>query len=105
MDNAKNIYLRCDDNAEMVVFTRYDWRDGEVNYEFSIEDSYCGGDFKGIKGRLKRAWKAFWAKPICYTGIYCQDSERMRKFLKDCEGLMESKDDLRSNTLRDEREE
>ena len=81
----KNIYLRCEDNAEMVVFSRYDWEiDNETNYEFTIEDSYCGGDYMGIKGRFKRAWKAFWAKPIYYTGIYCEDKERVEKFLKDC---------------------
>ncbi len=90
MKNAINIYLRCDDNSESVVFSRYDWdRQEETDYELSIEDSYCGGDFMGIKGRFKRAWKAFWAKPICYTGIYCEDPERMKKFLKDCLALME----------------
>lgn len=85
----KNIYLRCEDNAEMVVFSRYDWEcDNETNYEFTIEDSYCGGDYMGIKGRFKRAWKAFWAKPIYYTGIYCEDKERVEKFLKDCLNLI-----------------
>ena len=38
----------------------------------------------GIKGRFKRAWKAFWAKPLCYTGVYCEDKEKMKKFLTDC---------------------
>lgn len=93
MEKFKNIYFRCDDNAEMVVFTKYIWNDGEQNYEFSIEDSYCGGDYMGIKGRFKRAWRAFWKKPICYTGVYCQDGERMEKFLKDCLDLMEKQSD------------
>ena len=91
MDKFKNIYFRCDDNAEMVVFTKYNWNDGEINYEFSIEDSYCGGDYMGIKGRFKRAWRAFWKKPIVYTGVYCQDGERMKDFLKDCLDLLEEK--------------
>ena len=88
MRNNKNIYLRCDDNAETVVFSRYDWHD-DTDYEINIEDSYCGGDYMGIKGRFKRAWKAFWAKPVYYTGVFCSEKERMEKFLRDCLDLME----------------
>jgi hypothetical protein len=87
--NHKDVSLRCDDNAETVVFTRYDWNDGYKDYDISIEDSYCGGDFMGIKGRFKRAWRAFWAKPIYYSGVYCEDGKRMRKFLEDCLSLMD----------------
>lgn len=89
----KVVCLRCDDNAETAVFIRYDWNSKETDYEFTIEDSYCGGDYMGIKGRFKRAWRAFWAKPIHYTGVYCEDGERMKKFLKDCLALMEEKND------------
>lgn len=89
MKNNKNVYLRCEDNAETVVFSRYDWKNNDVDYEINIEDSYCGGDYMGIKGRFKRAWKAFWAKPVYYTGVVCSDKERVKKFLKDCLDLME----------------
>ena len=72
----------------MAVFTKFDWGFNEtkrdINYEITIEDSYCGGDYMGSKGRFKRAWKAFWAKPLCYTGVYCEDKEKMKKFLTDC---------------------
>ena len=92
MENAKSIFLKCDCHAETAVFTRFNWgikERPEDDYELSIEDSYCGGDYMGIKGRFKRAWKAFWAKPICHTGIYIEDPERMKKFLQDCLELME----------------
>ncbi len=85
---SKDVYLRCDDHAECVVFSRHDWERTDISYEFTIEDSYCGGDYMGIKGRFKRAWKAFWAKPVYYSGVYCQDGARMRKFLEDCLNLM-----------------
>jgi hypothetical protein len=84
MKNEKYIYLRCDCHAETAVFRKCDWLDGDVDYEISIEDGYCGGDYMGIKGRFKRAWKAFWAKPVYYNSVYCEDPERMRKFLEDC---------------------
>lgn len=92
MTNCKSIYFRCDDNAETVVFSRYDWKfknGNEIDYDFSIEDSYCCGDYMGIKGRFKRAWHAFWAKPIYHNSVYCEDPNRMRKFLEDCLALME----------------
>lgn len=84
MIKEKNVYIRCDDNAETAVFTKVDV--GLCTYyELAIEDSYCGrGDCMGIKGRFKRAWHAFWAKPIYYSGICCEDDGRMKKFLEDC---------------------
>ena len=86
----QDIYLRCEDHAETVVFSKHTWNDGDVDYEITIEDSYCGGDYMGLKGRFKRAWMAFFANPICYTGIYCEEKERVKKFLKDCLDLIEN---------------
>lgn len=89
MENVKTVFLKCDCNAETAVFTQYKWNCcDKVDYELSIEDAYCCCDYMGIKGRFKRAWKAFWAKPICYNGIIIQDEERMKKFLQDCLELM-----------------
>lgn len=88
----KSVFFRCDDRAENVVFTRFNWKwddNDDISYEFTIEDSYCGGDYMGIKGRFKRAWRAFFAKPICYTGVFTEDAVRLKKFLKDCLELME----------------
>jgi hypothetical protein len=88
IENSKEINMRCDCCAEMATFIRHDWKHNDVSYELSIEDAYCGGDYMGIKGRFKRAWRAFLAKPIYYSGVYCEDDKRMRKFLEDCLNLM-----------------
>ena len=90
------VVLRCTDGAEAVVFNRYifDFLNQDINvekainYEINIEDSYVGGDYKGFFGRIKRAWRAFWNKPVIYTGIYCEDEDKMRKFLCDCLNLI-----------------
>ena len=89
IDKIKEVNMRCDCCAEMASFIRHDWDYQDTDYELTIADSYCGGDYMGIKGRFKRAWKAFWAKPIYYSGVYCQDDRRMRKFLEDCLSLMD----------------
>ena len=86
--SSKSVCLRCDDNAEAVVFIKYKGKDNGTSYEIMVEDSYCGGDFMGIKGRFKRAWRAFFAKPICFTGIYCDDKDRVQNFLEECLSLI-----------------
>lgn len=92
MDNAKSIFLKCDCHEETAVFTRFNWdfkEEEDVDYELSIEDAYCCNDYMGIKNRFKRAWHAFWAKPICYNSVYIGDKERVKKFLEDCLELIE----------------
>lgn len=89
MVNSKEINMRCDCQAEMITFLRHDWAHNDTSYELTIEDAYCGGDYMGIKGRFKRAWSAFWAKPIYYSAVYCEDGGRMKKFLEECLSLMD----------------
>lgn len=103
----EQITLRCKDGQEAVVFTKYTFKtlvtnhsgkefiNEDINYEISIEDSYIGGNYKGFFGRIKRAWKAFWDKPVVYTGIYCEYKSKMRKFLIDCLDLMNECFDLK----------
>ena len=99
----KTVTLRCDDNAEAVVFTKYNYGrvysdidtvgdTVEIDYEITVEDSYVGGEYKGFFGRIRRAWRAFTDKPVVYTGIYCRDKDKMRKFLADCLDLIDEND-------------
>ena len=97
----EQITLRCEDGAEAVVFTKYTFKTlihrtehtdsikEDIHYEICVEDDYTGGDYKGFFGRLRRALRAFWDKPVVYTGIYCEDKNKMRKFLSDCLNLMD----------------
>lgn len=84
----RNVYMRCDDSAEAIIFHKYEYENNKTSYEIAVEDAYCGGDFMGIEGRFKRAWRAFFAKPICYTGIYSDDKDRMQNFLEECLSLI-----------------
>ena len=93
MKNCKEVYLRCTDHAETIQFTKFEWKDGSADYELNVLDSYCGYDLMGIKNRFKRAWKAFWAKPVCYTGVYCDDKEKMKRFLSDCLYIVEEENE------------
>lgn len=92
--NQRHITMRCDCGAEAVVFTRYDYDLNGTSYGLSFEDSYLGGDYSGFFGRLKRAWKAFIAKPVVYTDVFTDDEKKMKKFLTDCLSLMQCETDL-----------
>lgn len=88
--NIKSITLRCNDNQEAVVFNKYEYGgDYSADFEINVEDSYIGKNYRGLFGRIKRAWAMFVGKPVVYTGIYCEDKEKMRKFLNDCLELLE----------------
>ncbi len=89
--NKRTVILRCDCNSEAIVFSKYIYNN-ETDYDISFEDSYLGSDYNGFFGRLKRAWKAFIDKPVCYTSIYCEDEDKMRKFLADCLTLIDSEE-------------
>ena len=84
MREVKSVELRCDDRAENLVFTC----DSYVGYDITIEDSYCVSRCN----RFVRAWKAFWGKPIYYSGIYTEDKEKVRKWLLDCLKLVSDAD-------------
>ena len=98
MSNVEQVVLRCEDGQEAVVFSKYTYKniskatEGKVNlkngFELMFEDSYIGGDYKGFFGRVRRAWRAFWDKPVVYTGIYCADEDRMKQFLYSCVDIM-----------------
>lgn len=90
--NRKTVTLRCDCGAETAVFSKYIFKD-EIDYGISFEDSWLGGNqYKGFFGRLKRAWKAFTAKPVSYTDVYCEGKDKMREFLVECLNLIDSDD-------------
>lgn len=87
-ETVTSAYLKCDDHEETLEFSRIEWDRDDIDYEISIKDSYCGGDYRGIVGRIRRAWHAFWAKPIYYTSIYVDDPARVRKFMEQCVAMM-----------------
>lgn len=85
MRDSKEVAIRREDHAECVVFTRHKRDDGDTWYEINVEDSYCGGrSYSCLFGRIKRAWKAFLASPIYYSGICVNDAFRIKRFLVEC---------------------
>lgn len=90
------VSFRCDDGAEVFSFIRMDWDDMPLlkdygpDYELCMEDAYCNAEHCGIKSRFKRAWKAFWAKPITYNGIFTSDGNAVKEFFNKCIALIDT---------------
>lgn len=83
--------IRCDDNAEMLVFNRIVWTENDELLAFSIMDSYIGKkQYQGLWGRFRRAWHVLFAKPICYTEIVTTEKERVGDFLNECLAILNS---------------
>ena len=89
MDDIRTVEIRCVDHAENLIMMRIDDEGYPSYFAFSIEDAYLDCDHTGFFSRWKRAWHAFWDKPICYAEVIVQDEERLRKFLLDCLALTE----------------
>lgn len=86
---TKIVSIRCEDNLEVCAFTRYEYKNARPDFDISIADSFIGYEYQGFFGRFRRAWRAFWDKPVVYTSVCCEDKEKMKKFLTDCLALVE----------------
>lgn len=83
--------ILCDDHAELLSFERTIWTKDDELLEFSIKDSYIGSrQYQGLLGRFRRAWHAFIAKPIYYTGVVVMEKDRARTFLNECIAILDS---------------
>lgn len=82
--------ILCDDLAEMLVFNRIIMGDEHELAEFSIMDSsVVKNEFNGVLGRLRRGWRAFREQPIFYAQVVVSDSERAKRFLKECIDILD----------------
>lgn len=77
-------FLPCDDGAEAVEFLLSKYDDGTKWCEINFLDSYCGERESKLRYRIKRAWKAFTGKPMCYSGVCVDDVNAVKKWLLDC---------------------
>lgn len=98
-EKTRTVSIRCDDHPENVSFTVFSWNNIitdakeaglEDFYELNFEDAFVGDKlYRGLFGRIRRAWRAFCSKPVTYTGICIMDKEKMQKFFLDCLKAME----------------
>ena len=84
---SKIITLPCDCKCCMFVIEKAIWEDGNINYNITIQDSRYDHNYNTPWGRIKRATKILFGKPIYYNDIHLEGEEIFRKLVKDMDLL------------------
>lgn len=90
---SKRIVLPCECRCCMFVIEKTAWEDGSIDYDISIQDSRYDHNYNTLWGRIKRAAKVLFGKPIYYNDVYLSEEETFGALIKDMSSLAELKFD------------
>ena len=71
----------------MLVIEKTVWEDNDVSYNISIQDSRYDHNYNTVWGRIKRAVKILFGKPIYYNDLYLEGEEKFHKLVGDMKEL------------------
>ena len=86
-EKSNMIVLPCDCRCCMLVIEKTVWEDGDVSYNISVQDSRYDHNYNTVWGRIKRAVKVLFGKPVSYNDLYLEGKERFHKLIEDMERL------------------
>lgn len=86
-EKRKIITLPCDCKCCMFVIEKAIWENGDTNYNISIQDSRYDHNYNTLWGRITRAAKILFGKPIYYNDVHLDKEEAFQKLVKDMEDL------------------
>lgn len=69
------VRVKCDCGCCVIEFARYDWDDGETDYNISVLDSRYDHNVNGLLGRVRRALGVLVGKPICFNDVLMNTDE------------------------------
>jgi len=84
----KMIVLQCDCKCCMFVIEKTIWEDGDISYNITIQDSRYDHNHNTIWGRLKRACKALFGKPVYFNDVHMEGEERYKNLVSDMTELI-----------------
>lgn len=84
--NVNTVTLRCDCACTMLVVDKCHERE-VIFYNLSMQDSKYS-NINGLTGRIKRAWRALFGRPIYYNDILIENEKDMIKFRDDLTELI-----------------
>lgn len=87
---SRRITLPCDCKCCMFVIEKTIWEDGDINYNITIQDSRYDHNYNTLWGRMKRAAKTLFGKPIYYNDVYWEGEETFKRLVEDMNGLAKS---------------
>ena len=77
-----SVFLKCDCGCSMLVVDKTKWEDGEVNYNFTVQDSRYDHNYTTLWGRIKTATKILFGKPVYYSDVYIDKPEKFNDFIE-----------------------
>ena len=86
-EKSNMIVLPCDCKCCMLVIEKTGWEDGDISYNISVQDSRYDHNYNTLLGRIKRAAKVLFGKPIYYNDLHLEGEESFHKLVKDMESL------------------
>lgn len=89
-EKNKMITLPCDCKCCMLVIEKAVWEDGDINYNITIQDSRYDHNYNTLWGRLKRAAKILFGKPIYYNDVFLNGEDTFKKLVEDMDNLARS---------------
>lgn len=87
---SRRITLPCDCKCCMLVIEKTIWEDGDINYNITIQDSRYDHNYNTLWGRMKRAAKTLFGKPIYYNDVYLDGEETFQQLAEDINNLAKS---------------
>jgi len=72
----------------MFVVEKRRWANGDINYGITIQDARYDHRFNTAWGRLTRAAKILFGKPIYYSEVFLQGEEEYGKLVAEMTDLM-----------------
>lgn len=87
---SKYITLPCDCRCCMFVIEKTQWEDGDVNYNITVQDSRYDHGYNTLFGRIKRACRALFGKPVYYNDVHIESEDTFKRLVDDMKNLMES---------------
>lgn len=97
-EKSRRITLPCDCKCCMLVIEKTVWEDGDISYDISIQDSRYDHNYNTLWGRLKRAAKTLFGKPIYYNDVHLEGEETFQQLVDDINELAKSNLDEVVNT-------
>lgn len=86
-ERSKMFVLPCDCKCCMFVVEKTMWEDGDINYNITIQDSRYDHNYNTLWGRIKRAAKILFGKPIYYSDVHLNDEATFLKLVEDMDEL------------------
>ncbi|MBD5559747.1 MAG: hypothetical protein HDQ87_05230 [Clostridia bacterium] len=77
----------------MLVVDKSVWDDGSVDYNISIQDSRYDHGVNSLWGRLKRAFRVLFGKPVYFNDLYIDGEEKYAELVSEMQALRDFPDD------------